>query len=299
MAMTGFHSLMNQIRGTSAHGGSSFLPDEYIRRRADRRNAAVSLLLFCVVMAGVVGAFVVTNRQWISVRAEQAQVAADFKSESEKIKQLELLEDQRAEMIERAVVATSVLERVPRSILFAEIINRLPERTAITDITMTSRRINDRTAGRPGAAPTPASMQAGRTSSGQAAKTAGGQRQGSAAGKAAATREPERPPQIEFTLVIQGLAVSDAHVADFQTALRSVDLLSSVELIESRDSVVNEVTLKDFRIEARILPGADVRQTTPLRVARMKDESTTTDAGRARLVPGSQGGTPQASVPTP
>jgi Tfp pilus assembly protein PilN len=287
MAMSGFHSLMNQIRGTSAHGGSSFLPDEYIRRRADRRNAVVSLLLFIVVMTGVVGAFVVTNRQWISVRAEQAQVAADFKAESEKIRQLEQLEDQRAEMIERAIVATSVIERVPRSILLAEIINRLPERTAITDVTMTSRRINDRAAGRPGAAPTPASMQAGRSSSGPSARTPGGQRQAGASGKAAPAREPERPPQIEFTLVIQGLAVSDAHVADFQTALRGVELLSGVELIESRDSVVNDVTLKDFRIEARILPGADVRQTTPLRVARAADE------------PGTPDRRPQVSVPAP
>lgn len=294
MGNFGLNTLVDQIKGKPRASGGSFLPDEYIRRRNDRRNAAISLALFVVVMGGVFGAFVVTNRQWETVRQEQAAVAAEFATEQEKIKQLQALEDQKQDMLERAVVATAVIERVPRSILLAEIINRLPDKSMLIDVGMTSKRINEKSAGKPGPAPQPKTTKA---SAGKNAAPAAPQR-----------KEIARPPQIEFTLVIQGYAVSDAQVADFQSALRSTSLLSGVELVESRDQTVDEVTLKSFRIEAKVLPEADVRGLKPLKIARV-DPNANQKAPSAGA-PGKAGetrgpraaapaGSQQAGVPTP
>jgi hypothetical protein len=45
---------------------TSFLPHDYLARKADRRTDVVCLSLFTVVLFGVVSAFFVTNRQWSS-----------------------------------------------------------------------------------------------------------------------------------------------------------------------------------------------------------------------------------------
>ena len=43
---------------------SSFLPDDYLEQRAERRTNLISLVLFAVVMLGVFLAFLFTNQRW-------------------------------------------------------------------------------------------------------------------------------------------------------------------------------------------------------------------------------------------
>ncbi|MEL7473576.1 MAG: hypothetical protein AAGK04_09690, partial [Planctomycetota bacterium] len=104
------------FRKSSASAGS-FLPAEYVRGKRDHRTNVLGLLLFGVVMLGVCGAFVVTNRQWKSVRDEQRRIGQLYEEETQKIEQLKTLEAQRKELVDRAEVTTALVETTPRSVL--------------------------------------------------------------------------------------------------------------------------------------------------------------------------------------
>jgi len=79
--------------------GVSFLPEDYIARKSETRANLLCLSLFGVVMFAVIGAFFVTNRQWLSVRREQETINKLYTKETMKIEQLKSLEEQKTEML--------------------------------------------------------------------------------------------------------------------------------------------------------------------------------------------------------
>ncbi|MCE2966792.1 MAG: PilN domain-containing protein [Phycisphaerales bacterium] len=253
-------------------GPSSFLPDDYLQRKSEMRAALLSLALFGVVLAGVTGAFFVTSRQWTSVSERQKQVSEEYQAEADKIELLAELEAQREELLERAEVAAMVLEKVPRSILLSEVINRLPDQVALTEVELKSKRIKEDVRRQAKAAPK--SLSAKTTTARPGSKTtAKAGAKGAAAGKGGKNNEPERlelprPQRIEFSLIIEGVSTSDTSIADFQTALREVPLLASVEVMSSTEQMFMETPIRKFRIDATLRQDADVRSIEPLRVAR-------------------------------
>src|SRR5688572_13272768 len=110
---------------------SSFLPEDYLAQKAQHRTNIISLTLFGVVMSAVVGAFFVTNRQAQLVKNLQETVNAQCLQAGSKIDELKQLDLQKEEMLQKAELAGALVERVPRSILLAELINRMPEKLAL------------------------------------------------------------------------------------------------------------------------------------------------------------------------
>lgn len=261
-----FNPIGGEPRGRGDEG-ASFLPEDYVQQKAEQRVNLISVTLFCVVMFGVVAAFFVTNREWATVKQQQAEINREYAREAEKIEQLKELESQKAEMLQQAEITTALLERVPRSVLLAELINRMPARMTLTELNLTSRRIREQPPPQPAASNQPRSLSsAGR-----------GRRQ------SAQKNEPPptpAPPRYEFSLQIIGLASTDSDVADYHAALMRCPLLERVELIFSGATVVDSVPMRRFRIETTIRSDADARHIEPLLVPRY---------GRH---PGFAGGTP-------
>jgi hypothetical protein len=79
--------------------GGSFLPHDYVTRKAELRANLLCLALFGVVMFGVIAAFFVTNRQWLQVREAQRTITTQYSQEAAKIDQLSRLESQKAEIM--------------------------------------------------------------------------------------------------------------------------------------------------------------------------------------------------------
>jgi Tfp pilus assembly protein PilN len=231
-------------------GPTSFLPAEYVRERAESRANVLSLILFGTVLIAVVSAFFVTNRAWASVRARQAEINAQYTEQTKKIELLQQLEKQKAQMLDRAEVTTALIERVPRSILLAEIVNRVPEGVTLTDFNLNGKRIQE--------APKPADKNAKRSLSSKS--------KSKDAPKEEAPRP--RPPRMEFTIQISGLSPQDESVADFQASLKQCGLLDTVDLVSSQETAVDGLSMRKFRVEARLRPDADARSITPLRLAR-------------------------------
>jgi Tfp pilus assembly protein PilN len=241
--------------------GSSFLPKDYLEKKVERRTGLITLSLFCIVMFGVVAAFFVTNRQWSEVKTRQQEINSQYTLEAKKIEQLKMLEAQKQEMMEKADITTALIEKVPRSILMAELINRMPDELTLTELKLVSKRIKEAPAPKASGKATPRSI-AGKLPAAPA-KPAG------KAGEPELPPEKPKPPKMEFTLSLVGLSQTDALVADYQASLQQCPLLSQVDLMYSGEVIVDEVSLRKFRIEAQLKPAADARQIEPLHVPRL------------------------------
>ena len=249
--MRGGHDL--GVIAMTNHANSSFLPQDYIRHKAESRSLIINLLLFGAMLTIVVGAFVVTNREESQVRAVRAQIDEQYKTEEIKVEQLRVLEAQKKNLMGRAEITASLLERVPRSFLMAELINRMPVNVTLTKIDLTSKRVIDVVkAPEAGAAHTLA------------------QKVGLSKADPASAPPVPRPPRLEFSLVLEGLAMDDTEVADFQAALRQCPLLEHVDL-QGTNEAPGEVAMRKFKLEADIRCDADVVSITPMKSERLRD----------------------------
>ena len=240
--------------------GGSFLPEDYIEKKAENRSLAIAVFLFVVVTLGVVAAFFVTNRQWSTVKRRQQEINQEYATETKKIEQLKVLEAQKQEMLEKAEVTTALIEKVPRSILLAEMINRMPQNLTLTELNLKSKRIAEPKAAKGKTLPKPAQP-----------RSLASARPGSK--PATETDKPEVPkpmaPKFEFKLEILGLAGADEEVADYHRALSDCPLLDKVEILYSGDVKIEDVLMRKFRIEASLRTNADARHIEPLQVPRL------------------------------
>ena len=252
---------------------NSFLPEDYLQKKAERRAIGISLFLFLVVGIGIVGAFFVTYRQWSLVKSTQEDVNRDFALEAKKIDQLKVLEAQRDELKEKADITLALVERVPRSILMAELINRMPKQLTLTEFSMKSKRIVETVK-----VEKKLSTIAGPQTLAQIKTT-----QNSTAAPAPDASAPRPlPPRFDFRVEMVGLSATDDDVADYYQRLVACPFLDHVDMIFSTDIVVEEVSMRKFRIEASIKAGADARMIEPLHVPRLSNRPT---AGAAKRPP--------------
>ena len=213
-----------------------FLPEEYLTQRRERRTNVLSVGLFVLVMAGVAIAFVVTDRNWNGIRNSRNEVNKQFELATDQIKAMEAYEDRVSQMIDKAHVAVGLLDTVPKSILLAEIIARMPEGLGMLRLHYESTEI------KPARAKTPAL----RSISARA----------DAAEEEKKAREPRR---WNTSLTIEGLAPTDQEVSRFMDALVELDLMRRVRLEFSREKEIDDVAMREFRITMVGDPKADVR----------------------------------------
>jgi Tfp pilus assembly protein PilN len=240
-------------------GGSSFLPSEYVSGKNEHRANVMALVLLGVVTCGTVAAFAVTNRRWESIRDEHRMIAAHFKEEEQKIEQLKELERQRLEMVEKAEVVNALVDRVPRSVLMAELTRDLPAGMLLTGVQLDGKRVVT-------APPPPDPAKSG--GSGRRSLRDKGK-------KAEEPAEPARvpPPVFEHTVTVDGRARLNNDVADYFGRLRGSPLFSSAELVSIEQSRGGDGMERTFRLRLQIAPNADARQVAGTAETTLVEES--------------------------
>jgi len=236
----------------------SFLPEDYLERKAEHRTNIVSVTLFSIVLFAIVAAFFVTNRQWTTVKSQQEAINLRYMQAARQIDELRKLETQKREMISKALVTTALLEKAPRSVLLADLINRMPERLALLEFNLKSKRVKQ--PAKAAAAAAQASRAPGRPQSlaVAAANTAQG-----ALNAQPAPSVPEAP-RYESLIDLVGVAPSHNQVAAYVASLQQSPLLQHVELKYSESTIVDDVEMTQFRIQARMRPDADARRIAPI-----------------------------------
>ncbi|MBK7403389.1 MAG: PilN domain-containing protein [Phycisphaerales bacterium] len=235
---------MSKLPWHTDESSSSFLPTDYVQRKQEVRFVAITVSLFLIVMLAVVGAFLVTNRRWTSVRQQQQVIATQFEAESSKLDQLKDLEKQREEMLSKAQITTSLLEPAPRSVLLAELVTSLPKETTLLEVKLESKRVK---------APPP-----------KAAADSASKAKSKSKAKGKSDAEPPKPvappPKFEFTLTITGVAPINNQVADYLKKLHDSPLLKDVELLYIEEAKIDDLELRRFQIQAHLPDNADARK---------------------------------------
>ncbi|MBT8484282.1 MAG: hypothetical protein HKO59_14630 [Phycisphaerales bacterium] len=258
---------------------ASFLPDDYLSQKAERRTNFISLGLFVVVMLGVFMAFLFTNQKWSQVKQEQATINVKYQKAASDITELMELETQKEEMLHKAELAAALVERVPRSVLLAELVNRMPEKLSLIEFELTSEKIKPivqridpdkkgrkRSRMKPTRAPTKEDAQE--------------------------VQKKIRPPKYDVAISLVGVAPRGQEVTRYLAELNAYALLYDVSLEYSEQKEIEGQTMQKFNITMKLNKDADVRDVDPLIVPRGRDPMS--DELRLRA-PGAQKSTVQAT----
>jgi hypothetical protein len=244
---------------------ASFLPEDYLTQKAERRTNIISLSLFGIVMVAVIGAFFVTNRQATIVKQNQEIINAQYQAAGMQIQELAQLEKQREEMLNKAELAAALVERVPRSILMAEMINRMPERLALLEFDMKSERAKPTSTA---TTQTPTRDASGRL----VASTQPGRKQ--TVQEAGGAVQKIDPPRYDVMITMVGVAPTDLELSRYMSELNTYPLLRGVTLEYSEQKEIQGRPMRQFKINMSLDPSADVRRVEPLVAQRIKNPMT-------------------------
>jgi len=236
---------MRSLLKSSAPAPNSFLPQDYINDRTDARANILTLTLFAITMAGVVGAFFVTNRHWQSLRQQQLEVNAEYELEGKKISQLKELDTQRSAIMEKAEITAALVEKLPRWAVLGEVTLRMPKSMRLDQFLIKSQRVVPvvvaAAPGPGGKAPAPQTLS---KPTGAASKDP--------KGKAPAERVKVEAPRFDYAVTIEGTADDNNLVADYLTSLKRSPVFDKVELPYIKVAREGDRELRKFQITATL-----------------------------------------------
>jgi len=226
---------------------TTFLPEDYLAQKAERRTNIISLVLFVIVMLSVWFAFLWGNRRMKVVKAEEESITAQFVSAEAQIENMKKLEQQQDSMLDKAELAAALVERVPRSNLLGEITNRMPPRLSILMIDLESTEIKEPIT-------TIEDGAVGSLNNASRMKTREELKE---------EIETVRPPRYRVDVSLVGVAATDIDVSNFMHALHDSELLSDVRLDYSEEQDFDGRDLRQFKIDMLISEDADVLLARP------------------------------------
>ncbi len=101
------------------------LPENYLRNRRRRQANMRYLALFAVVVVPVICAEVVSEQKIRRAQAHQSRVNAAYADAGNLLSQMYELETRKAEMLRKADLTASLIDRVPCSTLLGVVTNAL------------------------------------------------------------------------------------------------------------------------------------------------------------------------------
>lgn len=211
----------------------NFVPDDYTQNSESRRTNLMYLVLFGVVMAALGGSFMIIKIRQRALSAKEKLVDAKLSQAKNTIKQLEELQAKHKVMMKAALTTAELLEPVPRSVLLASLTNNLPSGVSLLQVNMVQKKPKQM----------PTARAAASTNKYQAAQ----------AGKrttAQATVSQEK--LLETRIDIKGIAPSDLQVAAYIELLSNSALLDNVELVESKEQKIEDMTFSQFKLTAML-----------------------------------------------
>jgi hypothetical protein len=171
-------------------------------------------------------AFALTERSLRGIEGEYEKVEREFTDAAGRIKQVEQMHEKQRRMAHQADLTASLLEKVPRSYLVAEVTNAMPPGVSLLDFALDSKVKS--------VAVSETQQQAAFQ---KKAKTAADKK---AAAAAAAALPKGQPKSLDVTLKISGVSDSDVLVAQFINRLGRSRVLRDVNLVISEEYAAKE-----------------------------------------------------------
>jgi Tfp pilus assembly protein PilN len=225
----------------------SFLPDDYLERKAQRRTNVVCAILFLMVTVAIGVAFTHIERTLKQARKTNDDVSRQHADAARPIQQFQQLQDKQRTMAQQAELTSSLLEKVPRTYLLAEITNAMPAGLSLLDLAMESKA-------RANVAP---AVPAAKTAFEQKKAELKAKQAGTAAAAPARSDAPA-PKLYDVNLKLTGVARTDVQVAQFISKLGQSRVIKEANLLISDEWSRDQEQLRKFQIEVVLDPKADV-----------------------------------------
>lgn len=208
----------------------NLLPDDYIKRRAQRRANMMCLVLFAVVMIGVIAAAMVSSQSVQNSEQVLERINADYAEATKLISQMQNLQIQKSKLMRKATLSARLMERVPRSAILAVLTNSRPEGTSLIKVDLNTKKIIYGSGG----------------SKSRSAKFAS---------RASAGNNNQISTSVE--LQITGTAATDVQVARFIANLARNALVDVVDLVYSEEKLKDKQKIREFQIKIELKIDAD------------------------------------------
>ena len=219
----------------------SFLPDDYLANKQKHRANMICAALFVIVVTAIAAAIALSQRSLRQIESEHASIEKQYDEAAKRIDQVKQLQQTQQAISHEAELASSLLEKVPRSNLLAVIANSLPTGVSLIDLTLDSKA---RPVKQPEVNQIPSQQ------------------------KKEAQKQKESIPQpklYDVTVKLTGVAADDVQVAQFIRNLSSSRLLQDVNLVVVEQAKMSQDDVRKFELEMMINPSADLQADNPLR----------------------------------
>lgn len=213
----------------------SFLPEDYLERKTQRKMNVVCATVFAVVVTGIAGTFLAHERGKRELDAREATVTTEYEQAARRIEQVKQMQEKQRQMAHQAELASSLLEKVPRGNVLANLTNNLPAGVSLLDLSLDSH-----------VRATPQPVYATKFEK-----------------KQAELRKTKALPEIQakvydVRMLLSGVAFNDLQVAQYVTKLSSCSLFRDVNLIVVEEHKLDDQQLRKFQIEMTVNPDANV-----------------------------------------
>ena len=225
----------------------SFLPDDYLEQKYTRRANVVCVLLFLLTAGAIFAGWSWMRGSNSRIEAGFADVDSKYLDAARKIEQVKRMHEKQRAVVRHAELAASLVEKVPRSNILADITNALPTNVSLLDLAMHSMLRQG------GAAAVQTSSFAQKKAAIEAQNT------------------PAPAPQTDVKINITGIARDDVQVALLMSHLSKSPLFQKVNLVISdvyidpktdQSKADKAVKLRRWQIEMMLNPQAEVREDT-------------------------------------
>ncbi|HEY7115567.1 MAG TPA: PilN domain-containing protein [Tepidisphaeraceae bacterium] len=237
----------------------SFLPDDYLEIKRQRRTNVICAVMFLMIMSGIGVLFTMSERTHKAEETENTAVSKEYAEAATRIQQQKQMQEKHQRLNAQAELTASLVERVPRSRLLAELTNAKPAGVSFTEVRLDSklRAANGASAAAAGKTQFEMKRAAMEAATGSAKHAAG----------------PPVPQakSYDVNVKVMGLADNDVQVAQFLAKLNQSQLLQDVNLVISDEQQLGDAKMRKFEIEMMINPAAEV---IPAAVPQSKTAST-------------------------
>jgi Tfp pilus assembly protein PilN len=222
----------------------SFLPEDYLETKRQQRTNIICAGLFIVIMLVVGVTYFMDQKAYRAVEKEHAEVGRRHAEAANLIEQERQLREKQLKMNTQANLTASLLERVPRSVLLAELANAKPAGVSFLELSLDSK-VHAGSAGGGG----PKSQFEIKRAAMEAANGGGGK----------PSNETQPAKLYDVTVKVTGVADNDSQVAQFMAALNRSKLVRDVNLLISDEFIVAEIKMRKFQVDMSVDPGAEVQ----------------------------------------
>jgi Tfp pilus assembly protein PilN len=218
----------------------NFLPEDYLVRKAQYRTNVICATLFIFMISGIAIAFTIAERAMRGAEQRHASVERQYTDAAKRIQLMQTMRQKQLVLARQAELSASLIDRVPRSYMLAEITNLLPQGVYLTDLDMEMRK----------------------KSSTPVLKTAF-EKKTTKVKKEPTAKLPPPPDPYDTVVRIGGVAETDAQVAKVISAVKDSKIFRDVNLLISTQMDRTETNaLRRFTLEMTLNPTADSPQST-------------------------------------